>query len=97
MQNAGMDESQPGIKSAMRNINNLRNTDNTTLMVKREDELKSLLIKVKEESEIAGLKLNIKKTEDHGIPCYHFMANRWVKSRNSDKFYFLGLQNHCRG
>ena len=97
MQNAGMDESQPGIKSAMRNINNLRYADNTTLMVEREDELKSLLIKVKEESEIAGLKLNIKKPEDRGIQSYHFMANRWVKSRNSDKFYFLGLQNHCRG
>ena len=92
-----MDESQPGIKSAMRNINNLRYADNTTLMVEREDELKSLLIKVKEESEIAGLKLNIKKPEDRGIQSYHFMANRWVKSRNSDKFYFLGLQNHCRG
>ena len=97
MQNAGMDESQPGIKSAMRNINNLRYADNTTLMVEREDELKSLLIKVKEESEIAGLKLNLKKPEDRGIQSYHFMANRWVKSRNSDKFYFLGLQNHCRG
>ena len=92
-----MDESQPGIKSAMRNINNLRYADNTTLMVEREDELKSVLIKVKEESEIAGLKLNIKKPEDRGIQSYHFMANRWVKSRNSDKFYFLGLQNHCRG
>ena len=91
-----MDESQPGIKSAMRNINNLRYADNTTLMVEREDELKSLLIKVKEESEIAGLKLNIKKPEDRGIQSYHFMANRWVKSRNSDKFYFLGLQNHYR-
>ena len=95
--NAGMDKSQAGIKSAMRNMNNLRCADNTTLMVEKEDEFKSLLIKVKEESEIAGLKLNIEKNEDHGIQSYRFMANRWGKTRNSDKFYFLGLQNHCRG
>ena len=61
MWNAGLDESQAGIKTAMRNINNLRNTDNTTLTAESEEELKSLLMKVKEESEKAGLKLNIQK------------------------------------
>ena len=61
MRNAGLDEAQAGIKIAGRNINNLRYADDTTLMAEIEDELKSLLMKVKEESEIAGLKLNIKK------------------------------------
>ena len=59
------------------------------------EELKSLLMKVKEESEKAGLKLNIQKNEDLGIQSHHFMSNRWGKSRNSDRFYFLGVQNHC--
>ena len=63
MQNAGLDEAQAGIKIAGRNINNLSYADNTTLMAEREDELQSLLIKVKEESEKAGLKLNIQKTK----------------------------------
>jgi len=60
------------------------------------EELKSLLMKVKEESEKTGLKLNIQKNEDHGIQSHHFMANRWGNNRNSDRLYFLGLQNHCR-
>ena len=59
-------------------------------------ELKSLLMKVKEESEKAGLKLNIEKNEDHGIQSHHFKANRWVNNGDSDGLYFLGLQNHCR-
>ena len=63
MRNAGLDEVQAGIQIAGRNINNLRYTDNTTLMAKNEEELKSLLMKVKEESEKAGLKLNIQKTK----------------------------------
>ena len=63
MQNAGLDETQAGIKIARRNINNLRYTDDTTLMVESEEELKSLLMKVKEETEKAGLKLNIQKTK----------------------------------
>ena len=63
MRNAGLDEAQAEIKIARRNINNLRYTDNTTLMAESEEELKSLLMKVKEESEIAGLKLNIQKTK----------------------------------
>ena len=63
MRNAGLEESQPGIKIARRNINNLRYADDTTLMAESEEELKSLLMKVKEESEKVGLKLNIKKTK----------------------------------
>ena len=93
MQNAGLDESQAGTKFARRNINNYRYADGTMLMAKSEEELKSLLMNVKEESEKAGLKLNIQKT--HGIWSHHFMANIWGKIGNSDRFYFLGLQNHC--
>ena len=92
MRNAGLDEAQAGIKIARRNINNLRCADDTTLTAESKEELKSLLMKVKEESEKAGLKLNIQKTKDHGIWSHHFMANRWG---NSDRLYFLGLQNHC--
>ena len=67
MQNAGLDEAQAGIKIAGRSISNLRYADNTTLTAESKEELKSLLMKVKEESEKVGLKLNIKKNEDHGI------------------------------
>ena len=67
MQNAGLDEAQARITIARRNISNLRYADDTTLVAESEEELKSLLIKVKEESEKVGLKLNIKKNEDHGI------------------------------
>ena len=77
MQNARLDEAQTGIKIAGRNINNLRFADDTTLMADSKEELKSLLMKVKEESEKAGLKLNIqKKNEDHGIQSHHFLADR---------------------
>ena len=76
MQNARLDEAQAGIKIARRNINNLRYTDEITFMAEREEKLKSFLMKVKEESEKAGLKLNIQKNEDHGIWSHHFMANR---------------------
>ena len=76
MRNAGLEEAQPGIKIAGRNINNLRYADDTTLMSESEEKLKSLLMKVKEESEKVGLKLNIQKNEDHGIQSHHFMANR---------------------
>ena len=92
MRNAGMDEAQAGIKIARRNINNLRYADNTTLMAKSK-ELKSFLMKVKEESEKGSLKLNIQKTK---IWSHHFMANRWENNGNSDRLYFGGLQNHCR-
>ena len=67
MRNAGLEEAQAGIKIAGRDINNLRYADDTTLMAESEEELNSLLIKVKEVSEKAGLKLNIQKNEDHGI------------------------------
>ena len=96
MRNTKLDDSQGKTVIARRNINNLRYTDDTTLMAESEEELKSLLIKVKEESEKAELKLNIQKNEDHGIQCHHFMANRWGSNGNSDRLYFLGLQNHCR-
>ena len=94
MQNAGLDEAQAGIPISMRNINNLRYADDTTLMEESEEELKILLMKVKEESEIAGLKPSIQKPK---IMAYghHFMANRWRKDGNSDRLYILGLQNHC--
>ena len=90
MRNAGLEEAQAGIKTAGRNINNLRYADDTTLMA-RSEELKGLLRKVKEESEKVGLKLNI-----HGIWSHHLMANRLGKSGNSVRLYFSGLQNHCR-
>ena len=96
MRKAGLDKAQAGIKIAGRNINNLRYADDTTLMAESEQELKSLLMKVKEEHEKAGLKLNIQKNKDHGIWSHHFMANRWGNSGSSDRLYFLGLQNHCR-
>ena len=94
MRNAGLKEAQAGIKIAERNINNLRYANDTTLMAESEEELKSLLMKVKEESEKVGLKLNIQK-RDHGIWSHHFMANRWGNSGNSVRL-FWGLQNHCR-
>ena len=96
MRNAGLEETQAGIKIAGRNINNLRYADDTTLMAESEKELKSLLMKVKEESERVGLKLNIQKTK--------IMASGAITSRkidgetveNSVRLYFFGLQNHCR-
>ena len=92
MRNTGLGEAQAGIKIAGRNINNLRYADDTTLMAESEEELKSLLMKVKEESEKVVLKLNI-QNEDHGIWSHHFMANRWGNSGNSVRLYFWGLQN----
>ena len=96
MRNAGLEEAQAGIKIARRNINNLRYANDTIFMTESKEELKSLLMKVKEESEKAGLKLNLQKNEDHGIWSHHFMANRWGNNGNSDRIYLLGLQNHCR-
>ena len=96
MWNAGLDEAQAGIEIAERNINNLRYTDDTTLMAESEEELKSLLMKVKEESEKVGLKLNIQKTKITVSGSHHFMANRWGNNGNSDRLYLSGLQNHCR-
>ena len=90
-----MDEAQGGIKTARRNINNLRYADDTALMAESKEELKSLLMKVKEESKKVGLKLNIQKTS--------IMASGPITSwyidggnnANSDRLNFLGLQNHC--
>ena len=95
MWNAGLDKAEAGIKISGRNINNLRYADDTTLMTEREEELNSILMKVKRVKK-AGLKLNIQKNEDHGIQSHHFMANRLRNNGNSERVYFLGLQNHCR-
>ena len=93
MRNARLDEAQAGIKIAGRIIDNLRYADDTTLMAERE-ELKSLLMKVKEESEKVGLKLNIQKIIITArIRSHHFMANRWENNGNSNRLYFSGLQN----
>ena len=78
MQNARLDEAQTGIKIAGRNINNLRYTDDTTLITESKEELKRLSMKVKEENEKTGLKFNIQKNKDHGIWSCNFMANRGV-------------------
>ena len=83
MRNAGLEEAQAGIKIARRNVNNLRYADGTTLRAESEKELKSLLIKVKEESEKVGLKLNIQKTKIIAFKSHHFMANRWGNCGNS--------------
>ena len=92
--NAGLEEAQAGIKIAGRNINNLRYADDTTLMAESEEELKSLLIRVKEESEKIGLKLNIQKTKI--MASGPITSLSWGNSENSVRLYFLGLQNHCR-
>ena len=94
MRNAGLNETQAGIKIAERNINNLRYAEDTTLISESEEELKSLLMKVKEESEKAGLKLNIQKTKI--MASNPITSNRWRNNGNSNRHYFLGLQNHCR-
>ena len=96
MRNAGLEEAQAGIKIAGRNVNNLRYADDTTLMVESEEELKNLFMKVKEESESVGLKLNIQKTK--------IMASGPITSWEIDgktvkavsDFLFWGLPNHCR-
>ena len=95
MRNTGLDEAQAGIKIAWRNINNLRYANDTTLMAESEEEIRSLLMKVKEESEKVGLKLNIQKTK--------IMASSPITSwqidgekRETVTLYFLELQNHCR-
>ena len=95
MRNAGLEEAQAGIKIAGRHINNLRYADDITLMAESEEELKSLLMEVKEESEKAGLKLNIQKTK---IIVFGPITSWEIDgdSGNSVRLYFLGLQNHCR-
>ena len=96
MGNTGLEETQAGIKVAGRNINNLRYADDTTLMAESEEELKSLLMKVKKESKKSWLKAQHSEKEDHGIQSHHLMGNRWGNSGNSVRLYFGGLQNHCR-
>ena len=94
MRNARLEETQAGIKIARRNINNLRYADDTTLMAESEEELKSLLRKVKVESEKVGLKLNIQKTKI--MASGPITSDRWENSGNSGSLYFSVLQNHCR-
>ena len=96
MRNAGLEEAQAGIKIAGRNINNLRYADDIILMAESEEELKSLLMMMKEEREKTGLKPNIQKTK---IMAFSFITSWQIDSGNngnSDRLYFLGLQNHCR-
>ena len=95
MRNVRLNESQSGLKIAWRNINNLKYADDTTLMAESKEEIKSPLTRVKEESEKAGLKIQHSKNEDHDIQSHHFMAVRCRNNANSDRLYFLGLQNHC--
>ena len=90
MRNAGLEEAQAGIKIAGRNINNLRYADDTTLMAESEEELKSLLMKVKEESKKSWLKAQHSENEDHGIRSHQFMANRWGNNGNSDRLFLGG-------
>ena len=98
MRNARLDEAQAGIKMAGRNINNLRYANDTTLMAEIEEELKSLLIRVKEESEKVDLKLNIQKPiMASGLISSWQIDGETVETLiKSDKLYFFGLQNHCR-
>ena len=96
MRNAGLEEAQAGINIAGRNINNLRYAYDTTLMAESKEELKSLLMKVKEESEKVGLKLNIQKTKIMASGTITSWEIDGGNSGNSVRLYFLGLQNHCR-
>ena len=96
MRNARLDEAQAGIKIAGRNINNLRYADDTTLMAERKEELKSLLMKVKEETKKAGLKLNVQKAK---IMAYCPITSWQINGKTMEAvrdFIFGGLQNHCR-
>ena len=93
MRNSGLDEAQAGIKTVGRNSNNLRYADDTTLMAESEEELKGLLMKVKEESEKVGSKLKIQKTT---IMASSSITSWQTDGENSGRLYFLELQNHCR-
>ena len=93
MQNTRMDESQAGIKIAWRNINNLRYADTPPLMTESKEELKSLLMKVKEKNKKAGLKLNIQKQRSWHLVTLWQVDGKTVETVTD---YFLGLQNHCR-
>jgi len=93
MQNAGLVEAQARIKIAGRNINNLRYADDTTLMAESEEELKSLLMKVKEESEKSWFNTQHSNNEDHGIWSYHFMANRWGNNGSRETLFSWALKS----
>ena len=96
MRNGGLEETQAGIKIAGRNINNLRYADDTTLLAESEEELKSVLMKVNEESEKVGLKLNIQKTKIMPSSPIILWQIDGENTGNSARLYFFGLQNHCR-
>ena len=99
MRNAGLDEAQARIKISRRNINNLRYADDTTLMAESEEELKSLLMKVKEESEKVGLNLNIQKTKimaSGPIMSWEIMGKQWKQWKQCQTSFWGGVQNHCR-
>ena len=95
MLNPGLDEAQAGIKIARRTINNLRYADDTTLTAESEEELKSLLMKVKQESEKAGLKLSVQKRKIMASGPITSWQIDWGKCQNSVRFHFPGLQNPC--
>ena len=93
MKNAGLHELQARTETGRRNINNLRYVDDTTLMAESEEELESFLMRVKEQSEKAGLRLNIRKIPWHPAPLIH--ADGRGKGGSRDRYPLLGLQNHC--
>ena len=94
MRNVGLDKAQSGVKIAGGNIHNLRYTDDTTIMAESKEELKSILMNVKEENEKTGLNSAFKKPRSWHL-VHHFMENRLENNGNSDRLYFPGLQNHC--
>ena len=96
MINPGLDKAQAGIEIAGRNINNLRYVDDTTLIAESKEELKSLLMRVKEENGKDWLKTQHSKYKDHGIESHYLMENGWANNGNKDRLCFLGLQNLCR-
>ena len=93
MRNSGLKEAQAGIKISRRNVNKFRCAGDSTIVAESEEELKSLLMKVKEESKKSWLKAQHSENEDHDIRSHHFMGNRWGNSGNSFRLYFLGLQS----
>ena len=96
MRNAGLEETQAGIKIAGRNTNNLRYADDTTLMAESEEGAKKPLDQSERGERKSWLKVQHSENEDHVIRSHHFMGNRWGNSGNSVRLHFLGLQNHCR-
>ena len=96
MRNTGLEEAQAEIKIPGRYINNLRYADDTTLITESEEELKTLLMKVKQKELKSWPKSQHSENENHGIWSHHFMGNRWGNSGNGVRLYFWGLQDHCR-